>query len=202
MTNHRFSRRVAATVTALGLSLGLLHCPQTALASILTVDQQNTAASSGTCSTYWCGQLAQSFTPSLPGITWAEFTFVNSDELSMTIQLDVRAGSLGGITLGSTTGTVPSSGGVFHFDFASTIPLTPGQLYVLVPVQFAGEAQAVVLTGNSYFGGTAIIQNSVAPGNDFWFREGVSVPEPAPLLLLGAGAAALLLLRRRFHRSA
>ena len=48
----------------------------------------------------------------------------------------------------------------------------------------------------NYRGGIAYYQGVSLPGSDFWFREGIYIPEPSCALLLLTGAGLVVYCRR------
>lgn len=88
-----------------------------------------------------------------------------------------------------TSETIAFSGFAFQdlmFDFAAIVDLTPGNLYV-AEVVLDGDWRIDANSSNPYAGGTVI--DGLAPGPvaniDLVFREGLNVPEPSSLALVG-----------------
>ncbi|HYT60275.1 MAG TPA: PEP-CTERM sorting domain-containing protein [Haliangiales bacterium] len=141
-------------------------------------------------------QIAQSFTPSLSAVGFvqlSEFVPAFPGNNAVTFAVNLREGAYNGPILSSTTPVVL----VNHFTqigtffYPANIPVTPGQLYFFEPVLLsAGFLDVGYKAPSSYLGGDAW-NNGVPSGGtaDYWFREGVVVPEPATiwLLLLGSG---------------
>jgi hypothetical protein len=86
-----------------------------------------------------------------------------------------------------------------HFAFPGTVPLTPGNLYVLEVLQLGGYSgwgieipSYAIVNGQTidmtYHGGRLIYGGVPQDNSDMLFQEGVVVPEPgvAALCLLGA----------------
>lgn len=141
------------------------------------------------------GPLGQSFTPTLPSISFATFgleSLVNSPA-SLAVQL--RTG-LGTLLATSMTVTIPASGaGNYQFDFAAPIALTPGASYSLILAQVSGPS-GIYLGASSTLtpGSSAIFQGQARPNLNFVFSEGTTalgaaVPEPSSAALLGIGLA-------------
>ncbi len=141
-------------------------------------------------------QIAQSFTPSLSAVGFVQFSevvpaFPGNNAVTFTVNL--REGAYNGPILSSTTPVVL----VNHFTqigtffYPANIPVTPGQLYFFEPVlQSAGFLDVGYKFPSSYPAGEAW-NNGLPSGDasDYWFREGIVVPEPVTiwLLLLGSG---------------
>jgi hypothetical protein len=80
--------------------------------------------------------------------------------------------------------------GVTNFNFATSIALTPGQTYYLVPLEITGDhVWSVAVTDNTYPNGGLYGFD----GTDLWFREGIVIPEPSVLALWALGG--LLIVR-------
>ena len=151
-------------------------------------------------------QIAQSFTPSLSAVGFVQFQTVVFDDnngVGVTFAVNLREGAYNGPIISSTTPVVivrgPIQIGTFYYP--ETIPVTPGQLYFFQPMlQSAGDMDIGYKFPSSYPGGEAW-NNGVPSGEtaDYWFREGIVVPEPCTvwLALLGFGA---LVCQRRVRR--
>jgi hypothetical protein len=158
--------------------------------------------------------LTQSFIPTLSTIGFVQFEFEDvpgNGNNGATVYVNLWTGSPNvnsATLLGSTTPVYMPNGfannnlsvaGVTNFQFSSQIALTPGQTYYLQPVVLSGDNPwAIVTIGDTYpngqlYGSGAFFQ----PSTDLWFREGVSVPEPTILALIGLGGLAILICRRR-----
>ena len=70
--------------------------------------------------------------------------------------------------------------------------LIPGDLYIIQPFVISGDTLIGSSNTNNYAGGNQILGGVIQPNNDLWFQEGISVPEPGVLLLLGTGLIGLL----------
>jgi hypothetical protein len=146
---------------------------------------------------------AQSFTPALSSVGFVRLKFDDGnldDGLGGSVYVNLRSDSITGRILGRTptVAMAPFFAGVTNFIFSTPISVTPGAMYFLEPVQFAGGTW--LLDGGPYLypGGIAYQTGQPEPGADMWFREGIYVvPEPASMLLLSLGMAALIGLRRR-----
>ncbi len=143
----------------------------------------------------------QSFTPTFSGIDFIRLE-INDSTPAGTVGsawfLNLHSDSIHGPILG-TTATVGLPGGftgAANFFFPSTIPLTPATSYWFDINTPDGGAWHVVAGVFIYPGGIAWANDSPRPGADYWFREGLVVPEPSSATLIMLGGAALACLRR------
>jgi len=86
--------------------------------------------------------------------------------------VSIRANSISGPMIGSTTATVPLTPyALFHVDFPGTIPLTPGGHYVIELNQTVQSMRwFIVDPGGSYPAGSAITSDVVDPNADYLFQ--------------------------------
>ena len=146
----------------------------------------------------------QSFTPSLSAIDFVRLNLNDpnpTNGIGATLFLNLRTGSINGSIAASTAVVILSDGfsGVADFIFSNSVPLTSGQVYYFQPVVQSGDQwNALVFSSDLslYAGGTAFA-NGVASPNDFWFREGVIVPEPSSIWVAVLGGFLLLYRRKR-----
>lgn len=91
--------------------------------------------------------------------------------------------------------------GVTNFYFSTPIALTAGQTYYLQPVVLSGDDPWDIITiGDTYSNGRLYGKTGgyFQPSTDFWFREGVSAPEPTALALIGLSSLLVFGFKRRF----
>jgi hypothetical protein len=203
----RFLRSRLAVTLAAGIAVVSLAGAPGAVAHPFVVDQANTNSGGGFLihSIQLSGPIGQSFTPLLPSLDVVELLTIDFSDhpngLGATLQVNLREASIGGnIIATSDLVALPDDfgrltvGGVTHFDFAATVALVPGSLYVIEPVVVAGDSWGLVDLLGVYGNGSAIISGHVSPG-DWWFQEGPAVgsriPAPATLALFGAGLLAM-----------
>ncbi len=168
--------------------------------------------------------LGQSFTPTLGSVDFVKLYLQDAGSdvgPGTSFEITIRAGTIGGTILGaSNVVSVPDNLnlgiGLYadftttRFDFAASVALTPGQLYVIDVIQLppivTGNlnfgAGGGPLNNSTYAGGTAIVNGVALPNFDFAFQEGVvnAVPEPASIAQCVLGFAGLglgLVARRR-----
>jgi hypothetical protein len=149
-------------------------------------------------------QIAQSFTPSLSAVGFIQFqTFIFAISSGETLVINLRQGAYNGPIVSSTDpvfliNKIPQ---VNTFYFPGNIPVTPNQLYFFEPVvQSAGSLDVGIKFPSSYSGGEAW-NNGLQGTGDYWFREGVVVPEPGSVWLLLVGFGGLLCHCRLGRRS-
>ena len=144
---------------------------------------------------------AQEFTPTLNALDVVE-VFIGPRDPTTVAVVNIRPGSITGPIIGTSvpTGPVPNSQ-IVHFDFPSTVPLVPGDLYVYEVSILSGSF--LFVTGpDTYAGGRAIMFGVPQPNLDSSFREGPAspIPEPTTLLLLGFGLFGLVGFRKKFQK--
>ena len=143
--------------------------------------------------------VGQSFTPSFSSVGFIMLNLadgVPGGGGGGTPSVNLRANSITGTILGSTTPvTLPSHFfGVTNFFFTTPITVVPNVTYYFQLVSGGGGFCSYVTDG--YAGGTAISQGA-AKNYDLWFREGVVVPEPSSALLVLLGGGVLFYARRK-----
>jgi hypothetical protein len=143
--------------------------------------------------------LGQTFAPTLESVGFIRLYIYSSGLGPGTILLNLRSGSITGNTERSTTPVTLNSGfsGPVDFFFPSPTPVIPNATYVFQPVVQSGGGWGARIGAYNYLGGTAIINGSASPSVDFWFREGLYIPEPSATALALLGVATLGWVRRR-----
>jgi hypothetical protein len=157
--------------------------------------------------------LTQSFIPSLSTIGFVQFEFwdiPNNGSNGATVYVNLWAGSPNprfATLLGSTTPVYMPNGfvndglgfaGVTNFYFSTPITLTNGQTYYLQPVVQSGDNPwDIAILTNTYPNGQLYASGDfIQPSSDFWFREGVVVPEPTALALVALTCVLIVVCRR------
>jgi hypothetical protein len=153
-----------------------------ASASQLFVDQQNLPSISAGWSATYLGPIGQEFVPQYSALESIELMLANTDTSSpfpADVELSIREDSILGTVIGTSDPlSLPfGTSGVAHFEFRSTVRLTPGRTYVIEIVTFPGGGNVGVSGGWSggYPQGRLIVAGEPIPltdGSDLWFREG------------------------------
>lgn len=150
----------------------------------------------------------QSFTPSLNGIGFVRlniFDWNANNGTGAVIYVNLRSDSITGTIIDSTTpvslpdnfGLPLGSGSQFvNLYFANTVPLQPGVTYFLQPVVQSGDVTVILGDVFNYSGGAEYAFGNASTA-DYWFREGIVVPEPSSSILLLLGATSLVRSRLR-----
>jgi hypothetical protein len=151
------------------------------------------------------GVTGQEFTAALPSLDVVELLFDGPDgtfppDIPGEFSVSIQGGGMTGAVV-ATSFSVTLLTGIFRevvrFDFPTSVPLVPGDLYGIeinrlsdpgLPFFFAA------IDADTYPGGRAIIDGQSRPDFDLFFREGPRsvVPEPSTLTLCGLGALGLL----------
>ena len=150
--------------------------------------------------------LAQSFTPALNAVGFVQLRslLTGPSGSSVTVVVNLRQGTYNGpIVSGTDPLVIVNFADVGTFYFPDNIPVTPGQLYFFQPVlQSGGSLDIGYKSPSSYSGGEA--WNNGLPsvnGADYWFREGMVVPEPSIVALFVLGSSLFILRRHVGKRS-
>src|SRR6266480_5860685 len=147
-------------------------------------------------------QIAQSFTPSLSAVGFVQFSeyisaFPGNDQVTFVVNL--RQGAYNGPILSSTDPVilVNKITQIGTFYYPDNVVVTPGQLYFFEPVLLsAGSMDIGYKSSSTYAGGYPFINGGPSGPGDFWFREGIVVPEPGAVWLFMFGGAVFLWRRR------
>jgi hypothetical protein len=150
----------------------------------------------------------QSFMPTLNQVGFVRlelFDSNNNNGLGATLYVNLRSGSLTGPIIGtSALVTLPDSFGLaasnqfVNFFFANPISVQPGTTYFFQPVVQSGDPWWVDGAIFYYSRGSGYTYGSDNYNWDYWFREGIVVPEPSLLALAAVGIGIATLSRRRF----
>ena len=166
--------RVAITVVACSLLLALAA---TAPGQDYVVDQSCVGDPSTSNDLLGFAPMGQQFVPGFDRVDVIELVIRQYDSQANipTLAVHVRSDSMTGPILGTTEPVTPPSGhsGPLMFEFAESVPLIPGNLYVmeLVPLQW-GYGWYLTHTHADYPHGHSFIWGNPSPNMDLWFREG------------------------------
>lgn len=147
----------------------------------------------------------QSFTPSLAGVGFVRFHLFDlnrNNGLGAVVYVNLRSDSITGPIINSTAPvTLPDNlgsvnTGFIDFFFGSTVPVQPGVKYYFQPVVQSGDRWGMFADSFGYAGGDEY-SLGVSSTSDYWFREGIIVPEPSVTILLFVGAGVFAYGKRR-----
>ena len=141
---------------------------------------------------------AQSFTPALASVGFISLLLADlngGNGAGATVYINLSSNSVTGPIISSTDPVfMPDSfggggGNVTNFLFAAAVLVSPGTTYYFDPVVQSGDLWVLYFhTPTDYPGGTSYMGGTPF-GGDLWFREGVVVPEPSSISLLGLGSS-------------
>lgn len=141
----------------------------------------------------------QSFTPSLSSVGFIRLLLSDantSDSIGAVVYLNLRS-SVSGSIIGTSSSVTMLNGfsGAENFFFSTPVPTTPGIPYYFEAVEQTGGPWNMFGIGDTYPGGSAY--NAGSPQNgDYWFREGIVVPEPSSAAFMLLGVLGCLFARR------
>ena len=167
--------RSSIIVAALCLLWASVACPY-------TVDQQNDGSAIGG---YWSipnyTPIGQEFRPSFDHIDVAELHVkaMGFSSAPTEFQLDVyeSGGFESPLSTSDVVAVTAEHNGPILFTFPGSVPLTPGDLYVLVIRELHGVNWGMAATGDSYPLGQIVLDGEPLWHTDAWFREGsLTVP--------------------------
>ncbi len=150
--------------------------------------------------------IGQEFTPTFSALDVVEIGLGPHDRNSLGVKVNIRVASVDGpiidTSLLATTPPLPVLPPYYHFDFASRVPLVPGNLYVIQPflVQPSAPVAFAFLDPGPYVGGRPIIHGVVRNDIDMVFRTGLTVPEPPAFVHVAGAVAGILAAAQRCAR--
>jgi len=147
----------------------------------------------------------QSFTPSLSSIGFIRLLLDDADVANSggaTVLVNLRSDSTTGTIIGTSASVHMLNGftGPATFLLPAPVSVVPGATYYLEAVQVSGTPWNAAIGQYSYPGGTAFVGGSAIGPQDYWFREGIIIPEPSSATFLLLGGAALVCLHRQARR--
>ena len=136
-------------------------------------------------------QTGQEFTPSLNGLDFVDVNLLPRSATNTGIfEIAIHQGNIAAPVLGLSSQVLRSAGPTgnnTYFPFPATVPLTPGDIYVLEVLQIAGNSGwAIEVPGSAVVNGQTIDMNY--PGGrliyggvpqateDLIFQEGIFIP--------------------------
>jgi len=141
-------------------------------------------------------QIAQSFTPLIPAVGFVQLqTSIFAISSGETLVVNLRQGSYNGPVVSSTDPVflMNKITQINAFYFPENVPVTPNQLYFFEPVLLsAGSLDAGYKASSIYDRGEPWVNGGPSGPGDFWFREGIVVPEPATVWFLLFGSAVFI----------
>jgi len=147
----------------------------------------------------------ESFIPALSSIGFVQFYFSDgaNNGVGSTISVDLWSGSIGtGTLLGTTTPvSMPdlfTGQSTFFFDIP--VAVAPGTTYYLQPIIQSGDPFQLGVVGNLYPNGAGYL-HGVQQSVDFWFREGIVVPEPSSFSFFVLGIGGLFVVSGKRFKS-
>ena len=140
----------------------------------------------------------QSFTPTFSSVGFVRLLFVTGTG-SATCYVNLRSASINGPIIGTSDPATANAFGPQTFFFSSPISVTPGTAYYFEPVEPSGTPWNVGVDHYNYGGGTAYYNGASQATDDYWFREGIIVPEPSSAALLVVVGGGVWITRRRIR---
>ena len=144
--------------------------------------------------------LQQEFTPTLDRVNFVQL-FFNMSGISILRQsasftVSIRDGGVDGAIIGTSSelDLSPEFQGFATFRFADPTDLSPNEKYAFDVRKTDGKLDFWTVEAGSlpgYAGGDLQFNGSIESGADLYFREGIAIPEPAPVLLVCMSAAGL-----------
>jgi len=151
----------------------------------------------------------QSFTPSLSGIGFVRlnlFDQTRNNGIGAVVYVNLRSDSITGPIVDSTAPValpdnfgLPLNTGFVTFFFPAEVPLQLGVKYYLQPVVQSGDLWGIFGGSFGYTGGE-LYANGTAFTSDYWFREGIIVPEPSTFAFLLVAVGIIAYARGKQYR--
>jgi hypothetical protein len=140
----------------------------------------------------------QSFTPELSSVGFIRLLFNGGG--GATVYVNLRSASINGPIIGTSGSVRMSLSGPQNFLFPTPVGVTPGTPYYFEAIEQSGTAWNLAVGQYPYSGGNAYLNGVPNLPQDYWFREGIIVPEPSSAVLLLLGGGALFYLRRSYSK--
>jgi hypothetical protein len=133
--------------------------------------------------------LGQVFAPTQSSMDVAAFNLSNVSTSSAQVDVNLLIGSISGTIIGTSMPvSIPAATfGSYDFFFAAPISLTPGTQYYLQPVIVSGSGIDVNIVNAPIPTGGEIDNGALHNNFNFWYQEGIVVPEPSLVALFAVG---------------
>ena len=140
--------------------------------------------------------VGQEFTPTSSTVTSVDMYLGGVNQHmgpGQDVVINLRENTIDGAILGSSAPVFvssPATSSFVPFAFASDVPVTPGNTYVLevsLPELWVTSMQSAYGAKATYTGGSAVISGTVDPNLDFPFRTYGSGPNAKRDVLTGSG---------------
>lgn len=189
-------------VLFIGITISISH------ADTLIIDQSTTDPADAFISFFSIqsnSPIGQEFTPTYSSLNYVQlltgpggFTVGEDPPSDVELYVNIRQDSITGNILGTSEIVSFPENPIYNtdFNFSYAVSLVPGNLYV-IDVHASGDNWIVFGGDYNYSSGRAIIAGNPDQGQDFWFREGIVVPEPISSTLFLIGGATLGFRRMR-----
>lgn len=146
--------------------------------------------------------VGQSLAPVLGTVDFVRlklYDIAPGNSLGANVVVNLRANAINGTILGTTPAVSMADGfrGSVNFIFANSISVTPDTTYYFDVFVQSGDNWGFMAMGDVYPRGSFYSGGFPTTGNDFWFREGVIVPEPSVVALLSGGGVFIWLIRKK-----
>ena len=139
----------------------------------------------------------QSFTPSLTSVGFVRLLFSGGG--GATVYVNLRSDSILGPIIGTTSPVTMGLSGARTFYSPTPVSITPGTSYYIEPVEQSGTAWDIIVGQYNYAGRNAFSGGSLQGPVDYWFREGIVVPEPSSSAMLLIVSGGFLFAKRTHH---
>ena len=169
---------------------------------VFQYDQQSATENigGGTATIQAYQPMGQSFTPALSQVGFIRLRMYDPTQngIGSTVVVNLRSDSITGAVLATSLplALVDRFSGYGNFIFSAPVDVTPETKYFFQPEVIAGDQTlGVDIYHYSYSRGNAYLQGNQI-SFQFWFREGIIVPEPSSSILAVLGIGCFLWQRR------
>jgi hypothetical protein len=136
--------------------------------------------------------VGQSFVPSVSSVGFVRLRFfdiTSGNSVGANVVVCLRTNAINGPILATSPVVTMADGfqGSTNFVFSSPVAVTPGTTYYFDVAVQSGDNWGFMSLGDTYAKGMFYGGQGGFFAADLWFREGIVVPEPTALALLGCG---------------